>query len=247
MTIRAKLLAAIVLTVIGPVVTIGVALAAFGSLGDRSDEVAARRRAPGARARAEVRRHRHERLADRVRLRRRAQPAEVRGLGRAHAGAARAARARAARAARARAARPSWATAFDAFMALDAEAYEALQAGREAETRRILLGPEIRNFEAMARAADALAAERGPARGGRGARVRRRAHDGAARAGRGRHRRGRGDRPAAADRAGRRAARAGAPRASDARRHPHGRPAARPRGSPRACWPTCCACPRSCC
>jgi len=50
-------------------------------------------------------------------------------------------------------------TALDAFMELDGGAYEALQAGREAETRRILLGPEIRNFQAMARAADALAGE----------------------------------------------------------------------------------------
>ena len=39
MTIRAKLLAAIVLTVIGPVVTIGVALAAFATLGERFDDV----------------------------------------------------------------------------------------------------------------------------------------------------------------------------------------------------------------
>ena len=36
MTIRAKLLAAMVLTVLGPLVTIGVALAAFGTLGDLS-------------------------------------------------------------------------------------------------------------------------------------------------------------------------------------------------------------------
>ena len=50
-------------------------------------------------------------------------------------------------------------TAFDAFMAIDADAYAALQAGREAEVRRLFLGPEIRNFEAMARAADALAVE----------------------------------------------------------------------------------------
>ncbi len=39
MTIRAKLIAAIMLAVIGPVVTIGVALAAFGTLDERSDEV----------------------------------------------------------------------------------------------------------------------------------------------------------------------------------------------------------------
>ena len=39
MTIRAKLVAAIVLTVLGPLVTIGVALAAFGTLDDRFDDV----------------------------------------------------------------------------------------------------------------------------------------------------------------------------------------------------------------
>ena len=41
MTIRAKLVAAMALTVIGPLVTIGVALAAFGTLGDRFDDVSA--------------------------------------------------------------------------------------------------------------------------------------------------------------------------------------------------------------
>jgi hypothetical protein len=49
--------------------------------------------------------------------------------------------------------------ALDDFMELDGVAYEALQDGREAVTRRIFLGPEIRNFQAMARAADALARE----------------------------------------------------------------------------------------
>jgi len=44
-------------------------------------------------------------------------------------------------------------------MALDVDAWSALQAGRDAVTKRILLGPEIRNFETMARAAGALAAE----------------------------------------------------------------------------------------
>jgi len=37
-TIRGKLFAAIALTVLGPLVTIGVALSAFGTLGDRFDE-----------------------------------------------------------------------------------------------------------------------------------------------------------------------------------------------------------------
>jgi hypothetical protein len=44
MTIRAKLLAAIVLTVLGPVVTIAVALHGQADLGDRFDEVRERAR-----------------------------------------------------------------------------------------------------------------------------------------------------------------------------------------------------------
>jgi hypothetical protein len=157
-TIRARLLAAIVLTVIGPVVTIGVALAGFASLGDRSDEVrrAGERQAFAlelkfavtdmngwqtaygydngrSRPRFEASAERTKRLLERAQeeLREPPERAALAELGRA----------------------------FDAFMELDAQAYAALQAGREAEVRRIFLGPEIRNFQAMARAADALAAE----------------------------------------------------------------------------------------
>ena len=43
--------------------------------------------------------------------------------------------------------------AFDAFMALDEEAWTALQDGRPEETKRILLGPELEHFETMASAA----------------------------------------------------------------------------------------------
>jgi hypothetical protein len=49
-TIRAKLIAAIALTAIGPVVTIGDALAAFGALGDRFDAAAQDRHVAEARA-----------------------------------------------------------------------------------------------------------------------------------------------------------------------------------------------------
>ena len=42
MTIRAKLYAAMVMTVLGPLITIGVAFAAFQSLSDRFDDVSAR-------------------------------------------------------------------------------------------------------------------------------------------------------------------------------------------------------------
>ena len=71
MTIRAKLYAAILLTILGPIVTIAVALNGMDQLGDRFDEVQERAERRGAGARPEVRRDRLQRLADRVRLRRR--------------------------------------------------------------------------------------------------------------------------------------------------------------------------------
>jgi hypothetical protein len=49
-------------------------------------------------------------------------------------------------------------SAFDDFMRLDVEAYAALRAGRDAEVKRLLLGPELVNFERAARAAGELAA-----------------------------------------------------------------------------------------
>jgi len=157
-TIRARLVAAIVLTVIGPVVTIGVALAAFGALEDRFGEVGAsaahERRAlelkfavtdlngwqtaygyDGGRSRPlfEAAVRRTEGLLDvtRRQLRAPSERALLERLG----------------------------TAFDAFMALDRDAWRALQDGRRLQARRILLGPEIEHFQAMAQAADALAGE----------------------------------------------------------------------------------------
>ena len=158
MTIRAKLLAAIVLAVIGPVVTIGVALAAFATLDDRSDDV---QRAGARPARA---------------LELKFAVTDMNGWQTAYGydgGRSRptfeqsvqrteellAAARRELRAAREQQLLDELGTAFEAFMALDAQAYAALQAGREAEVRRLFLGPEIRNFQAMARAADALAVE----------------------------------------------------------------------------------------
>jgi hypothetical protein len=46
---------------------------------------------------------------------------------------------------------------FDDFMRLDDKAWTALQEGRPGETKRILLGPEIENFEAMAGTTERLA------------------------------------------------------------------------------------------
>ena len=63
-------------------------------------------------------------------------------------------------------------SSFDAFMALDVVAYRALQAGQERRVKRIFLGPEIRNFEAMAAAASQLAAEEGRRNARGAARVR---------------------------------------------------------------------------
>ena len=48
--------------------------------------------------------------------------------------------------------------AFKAFMTLDVVAYRALQAGKSDEVRRLFLGPEIRNFQRAASAAEDLAA-----------------------------------------------------------------------------------------
>ena len=131
MTIRAKLLAAIMLAVIGPVVTIGVALAAFGTLDERSDEV---QRAGSRQARA---------------LELKFAVTDMNGWQTAYGYDG----------GRSRALLAELGTAFGAFMALDANAFKALQAGREAKTRRILLGPEIRNFQTMARASGAPAVE----------------------------------------------------------------------------------------
>jgi hypothetical protein len=157
-TIRAKLYAAMVMTVLGPVVTIGVAFAAFSSLSDHFDEVAARsdRQALALELKFAVTdvngwqtaygydngrsRPQFERSAQNVRQllataqRQLTEPRERAILARLR-------------------------SSFDAFMALDVVAYRALRDGRAARVRQIFLGPEIRNFEAMASAAGQLAAE----------------------------------------------------------------------------------------
>jgi hypothetical protein len=157
-TIRAKLYAAMVMTVLGPVVTIGVAFAAFQSLSDSFDEVADRsdRQALGLEIKFAVTdvngwqtaygydngrsRPQFERSAQNVRKllaiaqRELAEPRERTILARLR-------------------------SSFDAFMRLDVVAYRALRAGQEERVRQIFLGPEIRNFEAMANAAGQLASE----------------------------------------------------------------------------------------
>jgi hypothetical protein len=156
-TIRAKLFAAIALTVIGPVVTIGVALAAFATLGDRFDDV----------ERASARQAVALDLKFAVTDMNGWQTAYGYGDGRfrdrfvASAEDTETLLARARREITApseRALVDTLEREFAAFMDLDDDAWEALQDDRPQETKRILLGPELEHFEAMAQAAGELAA-----------------------------------------------------------------------------------------
>ncbi|HEX7300919.1 MAG TPA: hypothetical protein VF257_18115 [Solirubrobacteraceae bacterium] len=158
MTIRAKLYAAIVMTVLGPVITIGVAFTAFQSLSDRFDEVSARsdRQALALEIKFAVTdvngwqtAYGYDNGRSRSQFERSAQ-----NVGRLLATAQRQLTEPRERALLAR-----LRTSFDAFMALDVVAYRALRAGRESRVRQLFLGPEIRNFEAMAAAASQLAGE----------------------------------------------------------------------------------------
>jgi hypothetical protein len=156
MTIRAKLYVAILLTVIGPVITIAVALHGMDQLGDRFDEVQTRsdQRAlalglkfgvtdfngwqtaygyddGASRPRFEhsVRQFRLDLAAARNELtdaRERRLLTEIRAR-------------------------------FGQFMGLDREAYAALRRGDDARVKRIFLGPELRLFDQMASRADELA------------------------------------------------------------------------------------------
>jgi hypothetical protein len=155
MTIRAKIYAAIVLSVIGPLATIGVALYGMGQLGDRFDQVQARSRDQALALQlkfgvTDVNGWQTAYGYDNGRSRPRFD-ASVASL-----------RTDLARADRTLVDPPERAllgrirTRLGAFMALDRQAYAALRAGREARTRAIFLGPEIGNFEAMATAAQQL-------------------------------------------------------------------------------------------
>lgn len=158
MTIRAKLYAAIVMTVLGPVITIAVAFAAFQSLSERFDEVSAgsERQALALEIKYAVTdlngwqtAYGYDDGASRPQFERSAQNVR-RLLARAD---------RALTEPRERAILARLQSSFNAFMALDAVAYRALQAGQDRRVKRIFLGLEIRNFEAMATAAGRLAAE----------------------------------------------------------------------------------------
>jgi hypothetical protein len=155
-SIRAKLYAAIVVTVAGLALTVGTGVWAMDRLGDRFNDVqtAADARALGLQLKFDVtdvngwqtaygydggrsrptflravKRFRETLARARRELRR---PQEIRFVDEID-------------------------SAFDDFMRLDEEAFAALQAGRSEEVRRILLGPELRNFARAARAAEKLA------------------------------------------------------------------------------------------
>jgi hypothetical protein len=157
-TIRARLFAAIVLTVLGPLVTIGVALAAFGALDDRFDDVeeANRNRGLALDLKFSVTdmngwqtAYGYDGGQSRPKFEAAASDTEEL-LGRARATFT---------APRERALLDELGGAFEQFMALDADAWAALEDGRPEETKRILLGPELEHFDTMAVAAGELAAE----------------------------------------------------------------------------------------
>ena len=156
MTIRAKLYVAILLTVIGPVFTIAVALHGMGQLGDRFDEVQERADhralaldlkfgvtdfngwqtaygyddgASRPRFEASVRQFRINQAAARNEL---TDARETRLLNEIR-------------------------VRFGKFMQLDREAYAALQRGDDARVKEIFLGPELLLFDQMATRADDLA------------------------------------------------------------------------------------------
>ena len=156
MTIRAKLYTAIVLTILGPLVTIGVALQAMSELGDRFDEVreSARREALALQLKFDVTdmngwqtAYGYDAGGSRPRF-----EESVGALERDFRTAAGTMQDR-----RERALLAELQAEFGEFMALDAVAYRALRAGREERVRQIFLGPEIERFERLAATAGRLA------------------------------------------------------------------------------------------
>jgi hypothetical protein len=155
-TIRAKLYAAIVLTILGPLATTGVALQAMSDLGDRFDEVQlhARKEALALQLKFDVTDVNGWQTAygyddGRSRPRFETSVIDFRGdLRRAFP---------ALMDPRERALLRELRSESDEFMRLDAVAYRALRDGREGRVREIFLGPEIQRFEAMAATAERLA------------------------------------------------------------------------------------------
>jgi hypothetical protein len=155
-TIRAKLYVAILLSVLGPVITIAVALHGMQRLGDRFDEVQERSE--------------HQALALDLKF----DVTDFNGWQTAYGYDNGASRPRFERSVREfrddlRTARRELTDArerrildeirsrFDDFMRLDAEAFSALKRGDEARVKQIFLGPELDLFDQMAQSADELA------------------------------------------------------------------------------------------
>jgi len=155
-TIRAKLYVAILLTVLGPVITIAVALHGMNRLGDRFDEVQVRadQRALALDLKFDVTdfngwqtAYGYDDGASRPRFERSVRQFRT-DLGAARNELTDAHETRLLNEIRAR---------FDDFMRLDAEAYSALRRGDDARVKQIFLGPELKLFDAMAQRADELA------------------------------------------------------------------------------------------
>jgi hypothetical protein len=156
MTIRAKLYAAIVLTILGPLATTAVALHGMGQMGDRFDEVQERAR--------------HESIALQLKF----GVTDVNGWQTAYGydnGRSRPVFERSVAQFR-RDLRTAAATLtgpreqemldelradFGSFMEIDVQAYRALLRGDKQRVRDLFLGPEIARFSAMAATADQLA------------------------------------------------------------------------------------------
>jgi hypothetical protein len=156
MTIRAKLYAAIVLTILGPLATTAVALHGMSQMGDRFDEVQERAR--------------HESVALELKF----AITDMNGWQTAYGydnGRSRPIFERSVQTLRddLRRATATFTDAreqellreikrdFAGFMALDVVAYRALRRGDEERVRDLFLGPEIARFTAMAETADRLA------------------------------------------------------------------------------------------
>jgi hypothetical protein len=155
-TIRAKLYVAILLTVIGPVITIAVALHGMSRLGDRFDEVQDRsqRQALALDLKFDVTdfngwqtAYGYDDGASRPRFERSVRQFRI-DLGAARNELNDAREARLLDEIRVR---------FTRFMQLDREAYAALQRGDDPRVKEIFLGPELRLFDGMASRADELA------------------------------------------------------------------------------------------
>jgi hypothetical protein len=155
MTIRAKLYVAILLSVLGPVITIAVALHGMNRLGDRFGEVQDRseHRALALDLKFDVTdfngwqtAYGYDDGASRPRFERSVRQFRI-DLGAARAELTDRREKQILDAIRSR---------FDDFMRLDAEAYSALKRGDDARVKRIFLGPELRLFDAMAQSSEEL-------------------------------------------------------------------------------------------